>query len=265
MKSVEELIPYLCQKLCELLLLRTTRENLKDGQFQVIVDFAKNYSFTVQDAIPGFNWNNDQATVYNIIIYYKDNTDVKYCSLVIISDCLSHDTIAVYSFHKILIDYLRSKFTSVNKILYFSDGAPQQYKNFKNVINLAHHKRDFDIDAEWNFYATAHGKGPCDGIGAAVKRAAVRASLQAVDNNHILTANDLFNWLSTTDRLPSIDFRFSGQNDYHRNKRFLAKRFKLSSRIEHLQDQHYLLPIQDGIIRAKQYSHSLNYKDYKIF
>ena len=162
----------------------------------MIVDFAENYAFTVQEAIPGFHWNNDQATVYNIVIYYKENTDVKHRSLVIISDCLTHDSIAVYTFHKILIEYLKSEFLLVKKVLYFSDGAPQQYKNYKNVINLAFHKNDSNIPAECNFYATAHGKGPCDGLGAVVKRAAVRASLQSTDNREILTPNNLFQWLS---------------------------------------------------------------------
>jgi hypothetical protein len=64
------------------------------------------------------------------------------------------------------------------KILYFSDGCAGQYKNCKNFINLCHHKEDFGIEAEWNFFATSHGKGPCDGVGGTVKRLAAKASLQ---------------------------------------------------------------------------------------
>ena len=41
---------------------------------------------------------------------------------------------------------------------YFSDGAASQYKNKKNLINLTHHFEDFDIEAEWHFFATSHGK-----------------------------------------------------------------------------------------------------------
>ena len=275
-KSTEEFIPYLCEELCKLMphafiatqqsaFSRATKENLGEGEVQVIVDFAENYAFTVQDAIPGFHWNNDRATVYNIVIYYKENTDVKHRSLVIISDCLTHDSIAVYTFHKILIEYLKSEFSSVKKVLYFSDGAPQQYKNYKNVINLAFHQNDFDIPAEWNFYATAHGKGPCDGLGAVVKRAALRASLQSTDKHHILTPKDLFDWLSTTGRLPNVDFRFSLQADYNYNKRFLAKRFKISTRIDHLQEKHCLVCIENGVVRAKSYSTSEIYQDFKIF
>ena len=63
------------------------------------------------------------------------------------------------------------------------------------------------------FFATAHGKGPCDGLGVTVKRDATRASLQSGDNNHILTAEDLFNWLSTTGRMPSISFKYFTTNE----------------------------------------------------
>jgi hypothetical protein len=39
-------------------------------------------------------------------------------------------------------------------------------------------KKDFNVEAEWHFFATSHGKGLCDGIGGTVKRMARRASLQ---------------------------------------------------------------------------------------
>ena len=261
-KTSEAFISYFYEKLCDLLphayismqqsaYSREIKDNLQDGEFQVIVDFAENYAFTVQDAVPGFHWNNDQATVYNIVIYYKEDSSVKRCSLVIISDCLTHDSVAVYTFHKIMMDYLKTKFSMVSKIDYFSDGAPQQYKNYKNTINLVYHKQDFGVDAEWHFYTTAHGKGPCDGLGATVKRAAVRASLQSINNQVILNSKDLYDWLSTTSRLPNIDFRFSSQNNYKASKRFLAKRFQISARIEHLQEKHCLVPVQDGIVRVR--------------
>ena len=106
---------------------------------------------------------------------------------------LQHDSIAVYEFHKILIEFLKSSFSVVKKIFYFSDEARQQYKNYKNAINIVYHKADFNVEAEWHFFATAHGKGSCDGLGATVKRGAIRASLQSEDNNHIFSAEDLFN------------------------------------------------------------------------
>ena len=48
-------------------------------------------------------------------------------------------------------------------------------------------KTDFGIDALWSFFATSHGKSPCDGIGGTVKRTIARASLQRPLNDQLLT------------------------------------------------------------------------------
>ena len=64
------------------------------------------------------------------------------------------------------------------KVFYFSDGCAGQYKNCKNFMNLCHHSVDFGFEAEWHFFATSHGKGPCDGVGGLLKRMATKASLQ---------------------------------------------------------------------------------------
>ena len=55
-------------------------------------------------------------------------------------------------------------------VIYFSDGASSQYKNKKIVINVCHHENDFSLLAEWNFFASSHGKNSCDGIGGTTKR-----------------------------------------------------------------------------------------------
>ncbi|CAL4131274.1 unnamed protein product, partial [Meganyctiphanes norvegica] len=90
--------------------------------------------------------------------------------------------------------YLKSVLPLTKKALYFSDGASAQYKNYKNFVNLCHHKSDYEIEAQWLFIATNHGKSPCDGLGGTTKRLIARASLQATENNQILTPFQLFTW-----------------------------------------------------------------------
>ena len=48
---------------------------------------------------------------------------------------------------------------------YWSDGAASQFKSRYNFLNVAFHQRDFECDADWSFFRTAHGKGPVDGVG----------------------------------------------------------------------------------------------------
>ncbi len=177
------------------------REQLEDGEFLVIGDFAENYSFILQDAAQGYHWNNAQATLHPFVAYYqeydedKDKRVEKCVSVVMISSCMNHDTAVVYLFQKRLIEFLKGKFQNVQRIFYFSDGAASQYKNCKNFINLCYHEQDFGVQAEWNFFATSHGKGPCDGVGGTVKRLAARASLQRAvesDKDPIMTPRQLY-------------------------------------------------------------------------
>ena len=95
--------------------------------------------------------------------------------------------IFVYKIQTILVDYLKENLPIVDKILYFSDGCTEQYKNRKNFINLCHHQQDFNIGAEWIFFATSHGKSPCNGVGAFVKCYVVKRSLQRPLHDHILS------------------------------------------------------------------------------
>ena len=48
------------------------------------------------------------------------------------------------------------------------------------MCNLVYHREDFQLEAEWHFFATPHGKNACHGIGGTVKRETGNASLKAI-------------------------------------------------------------------------------------
>ena len=58
---------------------------------------------------------------------------------------------------------------------YWSDGPASQFKNRFTINILLHHEEDYGSTADWSFFATAHGKGPIDGIDGKVKRQVCRA------------------------------------------------------------------------------------------
>jgi hypothetical protein len=130
-----------------------------------------------------------QATLHTFISYVGKTINHPIC---VFLDYNTHNTVAVHSFLKVLIDYLKDMYPNLKKNVHFTDGAASQYKNYKNFINLLHHKNDFQLHGEWHFFATSHGKGPCDGIGGTIKRLPRRASLQGEAN--IQTPLSLFNW-----------------------------------------------------------------------
>lgn len=156
--------------------LRDTKYNLKAEECSLLLDFSENYTFPIQDAIQGYYWENFQATLHLVVAYIRVN-EIKIMSMCIISDHMTHDTDAVAAFQRQIIPYLTSQNPELKKIIYFSDGSAAQYKNKKNFINLCSHEKDFNgIKAEWHFFATSHGKSPCDGIGGTVKRLVSKAS-----------------------------------------------------------------------------------------
>ena len=85
--------------------------------------------------------------------------------LCFISDDLEHNTNFVNELQRLTCQYIEKTIPKVKSIEYFSDGCSGQYKNFKNFLNLCHHKEDFNFKAKWSFFGTNHGKSPCDGVG----------------------------------------------------------------------------------------------------
>ena len=107
-------------------------------------------------------------------------------------DDLHHDTAMVYSIQKRFLNHIKLHYPNVTKVEYYSDRCAAQYKNKYNFTNLCLHKCDFGFDAEWNFFATAHGKSPCDWIGGNVKRVTPIESLKRTKNNQILTPEEMY-------------------------------------------------------------------------
>ena len=55
-------------------------------------DFAENYAFVIKNSTQSLHWNNNQATVFTVVVYYKQNDELKHVSIAVISDNLNHDT-----------------------------------------------------------------------------------------------------------------------------------------------------------------------------
>ena len=83
------------------------KSKLVPGEMLVTADFSENYSFVLQDAAQGFHWNNSQAALHPFVAYYHDAGKLCHLSCVVVSDCLHHDTTAVYHFQKAFIALLK--------------------------------------------------------------------------------------------------------------------------------------------------------------
>ena len=124
---------------------------------------------------------------------------------------------------------------------YYSDGCAKQYKNYKNVLNLCYHKDDFQLAADWSFFATSHGKSACDGIGGTVKRLTARAGLQRPISDQILTLDAMFNFC--TENIPSIRFFKVTKEQILVVREHQEERFKEGTTVPGTRSYHYYEPV----------------------
>ena len=105
-----------------------------------------------------------------MVVYVRDvDESLKVISFCFLSEDLNHDTRFVYAVQQLLTGHMKENFPSIKRLEYFSDECSGQYKNYKNFLNLRYHVQDFSLDASWSFFATSHGKSPCDGVEEMVK------------------------------------------------------------------------------------------------
>lgn len=167
--------------------LNHIKEHLKEGEVLIHIDFSENFSckyFTEAQSVH-FGASRQQVSIHSGVLYYLSETTgktepISFCS---VSPCLRHDAAAVFAhLKKALLHINRDKNIKVLHVA--SDGPSSQYKNKNNfylftqhLVNILHVSK-----CTWNFSESSHGKGPADGVGAAVKGTA---------NNHVLKGNDI--------------------------------------------------------------------------
>ncbi|MGH0172209.1 UNVERIFIED_CONTAM: hypothetical protein FKN15_006659 [Acipenser sinensis] len=162
---------------------------------------------------------------------------------------MTPDTVAVY-----LLRFLKNKFgRRPRKIYYFSDGCAGQYKNCKNVLNICQHLEDFGMEAEWNFFATSHGKGPCDGVRGTIKRMATKASLQRPFHDQIQTPHRLYRFAK--DSIPVLEVEYFTIAHWQAEQDFLEQRFLMVRTMPGTRHLHFQ-PVSKAKVLVQEFSQS---------
>lgn len=230
---------------------------MQEREFVAICDFSENYTFVLQDEVQSHHWNAQQATIHPFAIYFKENGMLNHLSFVVISEDLRHDSISVNLFISKMINFIRQeKHLNLNKIYFMSDGAASQYKNRKNFSSLCQFKKNYDIDVEWHFFATSHGKGPCDALGGTIKRMATRASLAKEREHPIKNAKELFDWAQKRkeEQLTQIFFSYATTTEYEHIKEQLNEQYSKAITIQGTQKYHSFIPVSVDKIEVRQFS-----------
>lgn len=143
------------------------KKNIKPGILILQIDFAENYRLICQNEVQSAHFNYKQVSIFTCVAWMFDETK----SFAIISDSLQHSKIDVYVFITKLVEDLKNHYGNFESIFFFSDGSSCQFKNKFIIRSLPDLLNQFGCKTiEWNYFATSHGKGAVDGIGAIVKR-----------------------------------------------------------------------------------------------
>jgi len=251
--QLQQLIPHSFITTAQSTYLKQRKEHLPSDTALVLMDFAENYSFVVQDEVQSFHWSHSSCTLHPVVVYHRPSSEVlQNFSICYLSDDLDHDVSFVHQVQKLTSDIIKTKYPAVTKIEYFTDGCAAQYKNCKNMLNLCHHERDFGLSASWSFFATSHGKSPCDGVGGSVKRMTTKASLQRPFTNQILSVTDMLEFC--TNQFSKIIFKFIDKQSMIQVRNTLSERFKHATTITGTRSFHHFFPVSETTISTKKIS-----------
>ncbi|KAE8738992.1 hypothetical protein FOCC_FOCC015514, partial [Frankliniella occidentalis] len=121
-----------------------------------------------KNEIQSAHWNHERCTLFTAHSWISP---VEEQAMVIVSDDLQHDKVAVYKFLDLLLDSLTSEHDSVKEVHIISDGAASQFKQKFTLSTMNVFEQKYGIILKWHFSASGHGKGVIDGHGATVKGA----------------------------------------------------------------------------------------------
>lgn len=170
-------------------------------------------------------------------------------------DDLNHGKVSVWVFMHSVIKELKSEMPQLSKLKIFSDGCAAQFKNKFTLSNLLFFEEDFSVKAEWNFFASYHGKGAVDGVGGRVKHSvwlAVKSRKRLIN-----TAEDFYN--CAREVTPGIKVLFITALEVKSAENKLQARWESVNYIPNLQSlHHFTVAGKSGALMVSQTSSSAN-------
>ena len=104
--KLEDLAPHHYISLAQSTYLKNRKQEMNKQTALILMDFAENYSFHVQDKAQGYHWTHQNCTVHPVVCYYKsaNANDLLHLNLCFLSEELQHDSVMVYLIQSKIID-----------------------------------------------------------------------------------------------------------------------------------------------------------------
>lgn len=183
--------------------IKKLKDNLPQGHVVAQLDFSENYSCSSIEEVQSAYWNQTMVTIHPVVIYYKAQDEgsskeiIHHKSYSVISDEMNHTASTVNAFLRKLIPMIVREVPNMTHIHYVSDSLTSQYRNKFMFDFVVKHEETFAVKASWQYFEAGHGKGPCDGIGAVVKRMAdntIKRNKQVIQD-----ASSFYSWAESSE------------------------------------------------------------------
>lgn len=143
------------------------KSNQSDSECAIIMDYSQNYAAVSQNEVQSAFFSRRQISVFTGFAYVGQKNPIPY---IIVNDDIAHQKEQVWYYEKLIIEDVKKCHSTVETVRFMTDGCAAQFKNKFTLSNLLFAKKDFGVNAEWNFMPTSHGKSPVDGLGGSIKR-----------------------------------------------------------------------------------------------
>jgi hypothetical protein len=190
--------------------LRILKEKITINDALLHFDFSEKFSGKYASEVQSMHFGASQTQIsLHTGVLYTCEGPRSFCT---ISDNLKHGTPGIWGHMKPILHFVKERYTSVDNLFILSDGPTTQYRCKENFYLLSKIPLDMGFKSvKWSFLEAGHGKGPPDGVGAAIKHAADTSVLQWSD---ITNAQTLFKCLS--DKYIDVELFLVEGNDIER-------------------------------------------------
>ena len=115
--------------------------------------------------IQSLHWQQNQVSVFPVVILMKQNGKIREDHIVVISNNLKHDPAFVELSNRKIHQYYEENGFTIVKDIEINDGCSTQFRSIKVFTEFAKRK----IETARIYLETSHGKSKSDGLGGVVK------------------------------------------------------------------------------------------------
>ena len=171
--------------------IRSIKNKLAENECVLQIDFSENYATKAHTEIQSMHFGGNRKQISIHTCHATFAKEITKCCATLSEDC-RHSAAAVWAHLTHVIKDLVG--CGVDTLHVVSDGPTTQYRNKTNFQLMATYAiRKLGIQrSTWSLLEAGHGKGPADGIGAAIKGMTDRLVASGTD---ILSCRDMLNVL----------------------------------------------------------------------